>query len=61
MTSSEAFSAAGLQAEVEVYAGALHGWCVPDMPPRGEQPVYEQTGAERAWAMMLALYASALA
>ena len=56
-----AFSAAGLQAEVEVYAGSLHGWCVPDMPARGEQPVYEQAGAERAWSKLLALYASALA
>jgi carboxymethylenebutenolidase len=28
----EAFVAAKVPAEVEVYPGALHGWCVPDMP-----------------------------
>src|SRR5262245_52802218 len=26
----EAFAKAGLKAEVEVYAGTLHGWCPPD-------------------------------
>ena len=56
----EAFAAAGLTAEVEVYASALHGWCVPDMPPRSEQAVYHQADAEHAWAKLLALYASAL-
>ncbi len=57
----ESFAAAGLQAEVEVYATALHGWCVPDMPPRGDQPVYGHADAEHAWDKLLALYASALA
>ncbi len=57
----EAFSAAGLDAEVEVYATALHGWCVPDMPKRGDQPVYDEADAEHAWAKLLALYAGALA
>ena len=28
----EAFAAANVPAEIEVYAGALHGWCVTDMP-----------------------------
>src|ERR1700681_1718235 len=28
----EAFAAANIPAEIEVYAEALHGWCVPDMP-----------------------------
>src|SRR5262249_35558201 len=28
----EAFAAAKVPAEIEVYRGALHGWCVRDMP-----------------------------
>ena len=28
----EAFAAAKVPAEIEVYPEALHGWCVPDMP-----------------------------
>jgi carboxymethylenebutenolidase len=28
----EAFAAAKVPAEIEVYSGALHGWCVQDMP-----------------------------
>ncbi|MCG8442442.1 MAG: dienelactone hydrolase family protein [Caulobacterales bacterium] len=51
----ESFDAAGLSAEIEVYEGALHGWCPPDMP------VYNEAQAERAWARMLALFESALA
>src|SRR5205823_6691879 len=30
----EAFAAAHVPAESEVYPGALHGWFVPDMPPQ---------------------------
>lgn len=55
-----AFATAGLTAEVEVYEHALHGWCVPDMPPRGEQAVYHEADAEHAWSKLLALYAAAL-
>jgi carboxymethylenebutenolidase len=51
----EAFMKAGLQAEIEVYAGAAHGWCPPDMP------VYNEEQAERAWTRLLALYKTALA
>ena len=50
-----AFDAAGLQAEIEVYAGAAHGWCPPD------SPVYNQAQAERAWSRMLVLFENALA
>jgi carboxymethylenebutenolidase len=50
----EAFAAAKVPAEIEVYAGALHGWCVPDMP------VYSEPDAERAWGKLLALYSVAL-
>ena len=53
----EAFDAAKVPAEVEVYSQAQHGWCVPDMPkqPNG-QPIYNKPAAERAWGKLLALY-----
>jgi len=50
----QAFDAAGLPAEIEVYAGALHGWCPPD------SAVYNEAQAERAWSRMLALFEAAL-
>ena len=56
-----AFDAAGNPAEIEVYAGTKHGWCVPDMPADAAGPIYEKTDAERAWGKLVALYASALA
>ena len=51
----DAFSQAGLQAEIEVYEGALHGWCPPD------SQVYDESKAERAWSRLLALFTRALA
>ena len=51
----EAFDAAGLDAEIEVYEGALHGWCPPD------SAVYNEPQAERAWARLLVLFEKALA
>ena len=51
----EAFEAADLPAEIEVYEGAMHGWCPPDTP------VYNEAQAERAWSRLLALFESALA
>jgi carboxymethylenebutenolidase len=58
----EAFDAAKVPAEVEVYPQAQHGWCVPDMPkqPNG-QPIYSKPDAERAWGKLLALYQAGLA
>lgn len=56
-----AFDAAGLNAEIEVYPGTLHGWCVPDMPAPEGPPIYNQPDAERAWAKLLALYGASLA
>ena len=50
-----AFDAAGLPAEIEVYAGTLHGWCPPD------SAVYNEAQAERAWNRMLSLFETALA
>lgn len=58
----EAFDAAKVPVEVEVYSQAQHGWCVSDMPaqPNG-QPVYKKDDAERAWSKLLALYKAGLA
>jgi len=56
----EAFATAGVPAEIEVYPGALHGWCVPDMPLQNGAPVYSQPDAERAWGKLVALYRRAL-
>jgi carboxymethylenebutenolidase len=54
-TLRESFDAAGLKAEIEVYEGAQHGWCVPD------SSVYLEDQAERAWGRLLALFERALA
>ena len=54
-TLKEAFAAAHLKATVEVYEGCNHGWTV-----RGSQ-VYNEAGAERAWAELTALYKRNLA
>lgn len=51
----EEFAKANLQAEIEVYTGAMHGWCPPD------SRVYNETQAERAWGRLLALFGKALA
>ena len=48
------FAAAHLPADVEVYDGANHGWCV-----KGNAS-YNEAAAERAWAHLVALYKSAL-
>jgi carboxymethylenebutenolidase len=50
-----AFAKAKLPAEIEVYAGTLHGWCPPD------SKVYNHDQAERAWSRQLALFKRALA
>jgi carboxymethylenebutenolidase len=51
----DAFAQANLPAEIEVYAGAAHGWCPPD------STVYNEPQAEKAWTRLLALYGKALA
>jgi carboxymethylenebutenolidase len=55
----EAFAAAKVSAEIEVYA-AQHGWCVPDMPVRDGVAIYNKPEAERAWGKLVALYKAAL-
>jgi carboxymethylenebutenolidase len=51
----EAFDKAGVNAEIEVYEGTLHGWCPPD------SRVYNKAQAERAWSRLLALFERELA
>src|ERR1700689_586929 len=50
----DAFAKAKLPAEIEVYAGTLHGWCVLD------SAAYNQPQAEKAWSRMLELFKTAL-
>jgi len=50
----EAFEKAHLPAEIEVYAGTLHGWCPIDAR------VYNHDQAEKAWSRMLVLFKTAL-
>jgi carboxymethylenebutenolidase len=50
----DTFAKANLPAEIEVYAGAVHGWCPPD------SGVYNEPQAEKAWTRLLALYGKAL-
>ncbi len=51
----ETFEKAHVPAEIEVYAGAAHGWCPPD------SGVYNEPQAEKAWSRLLVLYGKALA
>jgi carboxymethylenebutenolidase len=55
VTLREAYAAAGIPAEIEVYEDAMHGWCAID------SQVYHQAQAERAWSRLLNLFDSALA
>jgi carboxymethylenebutenolidase len=50
----ETFARNKLPAEIEVYEGALHGWCPPD------SRVYNEPQAERAWSRLLVLFEAAL-
>ena len=51
----DSFAKAKLPAEIEVYEGALHGWCPPD------SQVYNHEQAEKAWSRLLVLFKAALA
>jgi carboxymethylenebutenolidase len=51
----QAYEKANLAAEIEVYAGTKHGWCVPDAR------VYDASQAERAWSRLLVHFGQALA
>jgi carboxymethylenebutenolidase len=45
----DSFAKAKLPAEIEVYAGTMHGWCPPD------SQVYNHDQAEKAWSRLLVL------
>jgi carboxymethylenebutenolidase len=53
-TLKAAFARASLPAKVEVYEGAMHGWCPPD------SQVYNRDAAEKAWRELLTMLESAL-
>jgi carboxymethylenebutenolidase len=53
-TLKAAFAQASLPANVEVFEGAMHGWCPPD------SHVYKPDAAEKAWSELLVLLKSAL-
>ena len=46
----DTFNKYSLEAEIEVYEGAMHGWCVLD------SRVYNQEAAEEAWSRTLNLF-----
>jgi len=50
----EAYKAAGIPAEIEVYQDTLHGWCTPDFHG------YHEKQAAKAWARLLHLFEDAL-
>jgi carboxymethylenebutenolidase len=50
----DSFAKGHRPAEIEVYAGTMHGWCPPD------SQVYNQPQAEKAWSRMLVLFKTAL-
>jgi len=54
VTLIESYRKANLAAEIEVYDGAMHGWCVID------SPAYEPEQAEKAWRRMLHLFEKSL-
>jgi carboxymethylenebutenolidase len=50
----ESYDKTQASAEIEVYAGTTHGWCVLDAK------AYDATQAERAWSRLLVLFTRAL-
>ncbi|HEY0341871.1 MAG TPA: dienelactone hydrolase family protein [Steroidobacteraceae bacterium] len=50
----DSFQKAHREAEVEVYAGAQHGWCTADVR------TYNQEAAEKAWGRLLVLFKAGL-
>ena len=53
---AEAYKSAHLTAQIEVYEGCQHGWCVKDMPVQKDgKPIYDAAGAERAWGHLVSV------
>lgn len=50
----ELFAENDIEADVDVYDGAMHGWVPPDMPS------YNKEKSEAAWAQMLTLFEKSL-
>ena len=50
----DTFNKYSLEAEIEVYKGAMHGWCVLD------SRVYNQEAAEKAWSRTIDLFNNTL-
>jgi carboxymethylenebutenolidase len=50
-----ALTKGGVDHRIETYAGARHGWAVPDLP------VFDAAAAERHWIALFALFAETLA
>ena len=50
----EGFDKTHVPAEIEVYAGTMHGWCPPD------SQAYNHDQAEKAWSRLLVLFRSSL-
>jgi carboxymethylenebutenolidase len=50
----DSFAKTQLPAEIEVYAGTLHGWCPPD------SHVYNRDQAEKAWSRLSVLLSASL-
>ncbi len=53
----EAFAAAKVPAEIEVYTNSQHGWCVRDMPGG----IFNQADSDKAFGKLVALYKAGLA
>ena len=56
-----ALADAHVTAEIEVYPGTIHGWCMADMPLQEGKVTYSKPDAERAWGKLLALYKAGIA
>ena len=50
----QALREAGVEGQVTIYRGALHGFAPPDCP------TYDQAASERHWSELLALFAETL-
>jgi carboxymethylenebutenolidase len=56
----DAFAKVGKSPEIEVYKGALHGWCVKGDRMKDGKLIYNEPQAEKAWSRLLTLYKAAL-
>ena len=57
----EAFAAAKVPAEIEVYPARCTAGACPTCRAQNGKPIYNKPDAERAWGKLVALYKTALA